>query len=88
MLAANDLYYVSGSPGTNYTVRLTKTGGDATFNNELNVFMVDDSTGSVNGVAPAYSSYLTAVKNLPAGVERWTARVALQANCAIRPKIF
>ena len=40
MLAADDLYYVSGSPSTNYTVRLTKVGGDATFNNELNVFAV------------------------------------------------
>ena len=73
MLAADDLYYVSGSPSTNYTVRLTKTGGDATFNNELNVFVVDDYTGSVNGVAPSYNTYFNAVKSLPAGVERWTA---------------
>jgi hypothetical protein len=73
MLAADDLYYVSGSPSTNYTVRLTKTGGDATFNNELNIFVVDDYTGSVNGVAPGYSSYFNAVKGLTAGGERWTA---------------
>ncbi|MEX2140344.1 MAG: RHS repeat-associated core domain-containing protein [Pirellulales bacterium] len=72
MMAADDLYYVSGSPSTNYTVRLTKTGGDSAFNNELNVFVVDDYTGKVNTVAPDYNSYFNAVKSLTAGTERWS----------------
>ena len=55
-----DVYTVPGTIGSSVTVTFNYTSRNAAFNDEIGFYVVSDSTGTVNGIAPGASGYAQA----------------------------
>ncbi|MBL8823222.1 MAG: tandem-95 repeat protein [Planctomycetia bacterium] len=60
LLLANDLYRVPGVLGETVKLQFTLSSKTSTANNELGIYLVDDSLGRVNGILPNQTGYAQA----------------------------
>lgn len=54
-------YYVPGAIGATQTINMEWTSRQATFNNEIGMYVVDDAEGRVDGLLPGSDGYANAV---------------------------
>jgi Domain of unknown function (DUF4114)/RTX calcium-binding nonapeptide repeat (4 copies) len=59
--SGSGILQMSQGSGSETVLRFTKISHQANYRNELGVFAVDDNNGTINGVAPSQTNYLTEV---------------------------